>query len=352
MFYLISQFFWWLLVAVIFGLIVGWVTSDRNPDRRLGWLWLALVVAVIAFALTWLRAVNGVPALWTETALLFFGTYLGGCWIGGLLKTVFNGEELAMGGVRDWQSNLGAPGPGLGGVTEPGGVRGWNADLGQAGFMKVAPAPGADEAAPSPAAAPLAAITSAGDDRPVWAAPREAPPVDGVPNWLLNLGEPGPGLGGGASGTAAWRLTSGVPDWTRDLGQAAPEAAVAASAPSAADPPLMPAVEGESAIAGQRPVGFVSPRDGKVDDLKLIRGIGRQNEGRLHALGIWHFAQIAGWSRQNIDWVGSYLAFPGRIDREDWVGQAAILASGKATEFSTRVKKGLVETSRDEGSTG
>jgi NADH-quinone oxidoreductase subunit E len=48
----------------------------------------------------------------------------------------------------------------------------------------------------------------------------------------------------------------------------------------------------------------------------------------LHDLGVFHFDQIAGWTREEIRWVGTYLSFPGRIDREQWVVQAANLATG------------------------
>ena len=92
----------------------------------------------------------------------------------------------------------------------------------------------------------------------------------------------------------------------------------------------------------------MSARDGKTDDLKRISGIGKQNEGRLHALGIWHFDQIAAWSDEEIKWVGSYLAFSGRIAREDWKGQAAVLAKGGVTDFAARADKGEVATSRDD----
>lgn len=88
-------------------------------------------------------------------------------------------------------------------------------------------------------------------------------------------------------------------------------------------------VEGEDDIPGQRPHGLVAAKADMPDDLKIIKGVGPQNEERLHRLGIWHFAQIAAWTPQNCEWVGSYLAFPGRIEREDWVGQAKALA-GKA----------------------
>lgn len=101
-----------------------------------------------------------------------------------------------------------------------------------------------------------------------------------------------------------------------------------------AEPASMPKVEGEDAIAGKRPAGFAAAR-GTADDLKLIKGIGPQNEGRLHALGIWHFSQIAAWSPENVEWVGTYLAFPGRIEREDWVAQAAGLAGTASSGADT-----------------
>jgi predicted flap endonuclease-1-like 5' DNA nuclease len=113
-------------------------------------------------------------------------------------------------------------------------------------------------------------------------------------------------------------------------------------------PAAAAAVEGEDKHAGRRPFGL-SAAIGEPDNLKKIRGIGPQNERRLHALGIWHFSQIAGWSEDNVKWVGSYLAFAGRIDREKWIAQARDLAAGKDTEFSRRVAAGKVATSKDDG---
>jgi len=79
---------------------------------------------------------------------------------------------------------------------------------------------------------------------------------------------------------------------------------------------------------GSRPAGLPEARAGAADDLKRIKGIGPVNEKRLQELGVFHFDQIAGWSRQEIRWVGTYLSFPGRIDREQWTSQAANLAAG------------------------
>lgn len=127
----------------------------------------------------------------------------------------------------------------------------------------------------------------------------------------------------------------------------APRAAEPAPAPAAPAPAAPSAPAAAEADTGDKPAGIAGPRNGKADDLKRVRGIGRQNEERLHGLGIWHFDQIAGWTEREVRWVGNYLAFPGRIEREDWVGQAKVLATGGETEFSKRVDRGEVETSQD-----
>ena len=118
------------------------------------------------------------------------------------------------------------------------------------------------------------------------------------------------------------------------------------------DPPAAPAIANEKDHDGARPPGFVTPRQGGADDLKRIRGIGAQNESRLHALGIWHFAQIAAWTHDNVRWVGSYLAFAGRIDREQWVEQARLLARGAETAFARRFEHGQIDSKLDDGTRG
>jgi NADH-quinone oxidoreductase subunit E len=69
------------------------------------------------------------------------------------------------------------------------------------------------------------------------------------------------------------------------------------------------------------------------DDLKMISGIGPKNEAVLHSLGIYTFAQVASWKKAEREWVDSYLNFHGRIEREDWVRQAAALAKGGVEEY-------------------
>ena len=83
---------------------------------------------------------------------------------------------------------------------------------------------------------------------------------------------------------------------------------------------------------GERPPALPGPRAEGADDLRRIKGIGPQNATRLNALGIYHFDQIAAWTPVEVRWVGAYLAFPGRIEREDWIAQATALAADGRTE--------------------
>ena len=95
-----------------------------------------------------------------------------------------------------------------------------------------------------------------------------------------------------------------------------------------------------------KPLLLSEPRGGKADNLCRIKGIGFVIEEKLHNLGVYHFDQIASWKEKEIEWIDKHLAFSGRILREDWVGQAKKLAAGEDTEFSKRVDKGEVGTSR------
>ena len=69
------------------------------------------------------------------------------------------------------------------------------------------------------------------------------------------------------------------------------------------------------------------------DNLQLISGVGPKLESTLHSLGIYTYAQIAGWKKAELEWVDGYLRFKGRIEREDWVKQATALAKGGVDEY-------------------
>lgn len=102
----------------------------------------------------------------------------------------------------------------------------------------------------------------------------------------------------------------------------------------------------EAETAESEPALLTEPREGKKDNLKQIRGVGPKIEGILNDLGIYHFDQIAAWTSENKSWVDSRLKFKGRIDRENWIGQARTLAGGEETAFSKRVDAGDVPTSK------
>lgn len=72
-------------------------------------------------------------------------------------------------------------------------------------------------------------------------------------------------------------------------------------------------------------------------NLKRIRGIGVLIERRLNTLGIMRYEQIAAWTQRDINRVSHWLDLRGRIERENWVEQAMIMARGGETEFSRRI---------------
>lgn len=105
-----------------------------------------------------------------------------------------------------------------------------------------------------------------------------------------------------------------------------------------------PAAKAEPATAeGTRPEALDAARDGKADDLKMIKGVGPKLELMLNELGFYHFDQIAAWSADEVAWVDQNLkGFKGRVSRDNWVEQATTLAAGGTTDFASRVKKGDV----------
>jgi predicted flap endonuclease-1-like 5' DNA nuclease len=110
-----------------------------------------------------------------------------------------------------------------------------------------------------------------------------------------------------------------------------------AEAPS--EPPATTSVAADEDIVPMRPASLAEPRNGVPDNLQRIRGIGERNEMRLNNLGIFHFGQIAAWTPAEMRWVAQQLAFPERIERDDWIGQAIILASGGDTGFTKSAER-------------
>lgn len=129
----------------------------------------------------------------------------------------------------------------------------------------------------------------------------------------------------------------------------APEAVEAAPAPAPASPAPEPAPapepEVEAVATAAEPAAEEAPAEeaapveedkpsapaaaasaGAADDLKLLKGVGPALEKKLHAAGVTSFAQIAAWGPEDVAEMDDKLSFKGRIDRDNWIGQAKDLA--------------------------
>ena len=79
--------------------------------------------------------------------------------------------------------------------------------------------------------------------------------------------------------------------------------------------------------------GFKRPR-GAPDDLKKIASIGEDLEAQLKKLNVLRYDQIAAFSDDDIANLDEVLNLNGRVEREDWLGQArALMAEAAAAEI-------------------
>ncbi|MCP3856112.1 MAG: 4Fe-4S dicluster domain-containing protein [Actinomycetia bacterium] len=65
------------------------------------------------------------------------------------------------------------------------------------------------------------------------------------------------------------------------------------------------------------------------DDLKAVKGIGPKLETLLHEIGVRTYEQIAAFDDDYVEQMDDFLAFNGRIGRDNWMGQAAELAQSR-----------------------
>ena len=84
----VAQYFWgWLLVALLLGFAMGWISVVQRGDGVTGaWgraLW-ALVGVLAALAIG--RIVPGRAGYWIDLGLIMFGLYLAGCVAGSCLR--------------------------------------------------------------------------------------------------------------------------------------------------------------------------------------------------------------------------------------------------------------------------
>lgn len=109
------------------------------------------------------------------------------------------------------------------------------------------------------------------------------------------------------------RLASRGPRFTSPFSALANSAQPRKQAPAVAVPP-------------SRPTPIKPPAkqtaDGQADDLTRISGLSSSIELKLNEIGIWHYAQIASWTDQHLEWVDRSFGLDGQARREGWVSQA------------------------------
>jgi predicted flap endonuclease-1-like 5' DNA nuclease len=390
--YLLSSLFIFIALAFIVGLVVGWMTCRHQPRQEgLGWLWVGLIVFVFGLFISASKWIKGSLGLWFDTGMWLFGAYILGCLAGCMLHQLFKPEPLtsteksvvdkltllpgaatavaapvaAMAMAKpavaaairpyQWQAAKDGQSVTLTGYVPSEEVRGRvtadaKARLAPAAIIDKlqigAGAPAGMETMTSAAHGHLAQL-----DKGIASLIDAKYTLTGIAGTQPNYDSVMGGVRALPAGFSLAKADIVAPPAPKPAPVKPVAAKAAAPAPKAEAPAPKPAakIPGEDKVPGKRPAGYAKPIGGKADDLKRIRGIGKQNEGRLHGLGIWHFDQISKWSKDESLWVGTYLAFPGRIEREEWIKQAKTLAAGKETEFSRRVAKGQVATSQDTG---
>ncbi len=120
------------------------------------------------------------------------------------------------------------------------------------------------------------------------------------------------------------------PPMPAELPEVPPRAADAWPKPAASPRP-------EPSPAGsrpKRPQGLAAPRNERPDNFQRISGIGPKLEKTLQDLGFFHYDQIAAWDPMEVDWINEHLRFRGRVEREQWIEQARLLAEGQEERFA------------------
>jgi predicted flap endonuclease-1-like 5' DNA nuclease len=80
--------------------------------------------------------------------------------------------------------------------------------------------------------------------------------------------------------------------------------------------------------------------EGPADDLTRIKGVGPKLVLLLAGLGVTRFAQIAEWSEADLARIDAQLgAFAGRPQRDNWIEQARLLASGDTAAYEAKFGK-------------
>lgn len=69
------------------------------------------------------------------------------------------------------------------------------------------------------------------------------------------------------------------------------------------------------------------------DDFLAIKGIDAELAAKLSGMGIQSFQHIADWTAEDVQRASAELGVYGLIERQNWIEQASLLASGKTTHY-------------------
>ena len=127
------------------------------------------------------------------------------------------------------------------------------------------------------------------------------------------------------TGGAKPKLAKAKKQAEADTAEPKPEKAKSKTAEQAG---AAPKTETREAAKDDAPEPLFDTPKGDADDLKKISGVGPVLEKKLNALGITQYAQIAAFTADEIAKVDEVRNFKGRIERDDWLGQAKTLAEG------------------------
>ena len=199
-------------------------------------------------------------------------------------------------------------------------------------YMPFPPPPPPAEAAPA-APAPAAAPTTAA--RPKDVSPEAAPALKGPAPGAAKVSE--------AKAEGERKAADRAANADGEPNKAMRETATGAESPAgkidagktdtkAKRVPAASSVSSPALDAGA-PVPLFTAPAGAKDDLKLISGVGPVLEGKLNAIGITSWAQVAGLKKADIEKLEAGLGFPGRVARDEWTKQAKALAKGGIAEY-------------------
>lgn len=182
-----------------------------------------------------------------------------------------------------------------------------------------APAPGAP-AAPAPAAAAPAAAPKAAEQAPTTPGRKRDVSEEAAPGLK---GPPGSPKVSAAKAEAASQKAKGGA--TGESNKAMRPDATGSESPAGK-------IDGGK-TSGAKPAPLFTAPEGAADDLKLISGVGPVLEGRLNAIGVRTWAQVAALKKADIAALEASLNFPGRVERDQWIKQAKALAKGGVEEY-------------------